>query len=69
MNRRTYCNFAIYKDQNTRIRFHGGHIEIMLLIEIETLELMGNNDEIMLIIEIETLEFDSTAAIMKLCYL
>ena len=60
-----------YRDRNTRIRFPGGHFEIMLFKEIEKIRIQfpGGNFEIMLLIEIEKLEFDSPAAILKLNYL
>ena len=57
--------YAIYTDGKIRTPFYGGHIEIMLLIQIETLELTGGHIEIMLFIEIETLKFDSKVVILK----
>ena len=36
MNRRPYKKYAIYRDGKSE--FPGGHIEIMIFIEIETLE-------------------------------
>ena len=49
-------NLCYLERSKIKILFHGGHIEIMLVIEIETLELMSGHIEIMLFIEIETLE-------------
>ena len=36
-----------------KIKFHGGHIEIMLFTEIAKLKLTGGHNEIMLFIEME----------------
>ena len=38
-SRRPYWNYAIYRDRKKKIESVGGHIEIMLFIEIEKLEL------------------------------
>ena len=73
INQRPYRNYPIYRDRNTGIRFSGGHIEIMLFIEVEKLEFFGSHNVI--IRDRNTrfryleLELDSPAAILLSYYL
>ena len=67
INRRPYEIILLIEIEKIRTRFHGGHIEVMLFLEIniyisinqtEKLELTGGHIKIMLFLEIENIRIN-----------